>query len=102
MTRKRIVIALGVLIVVGLIGATFWYMKNTVQLVSKDERRALVSAEVSKALERYYDEHGRYPVVYTNEELLRELSAKAYFEKEVRLDVVQYVPINEGQTYELQ
>lgn len=101
MTRKRIVVALGVLIVIGLIGGTVWYMKDTVKLMTKDERRTLVVTEVSKALERYYDEHGRYPVSATNDDLLRELSAKRYFENEVRLDVVTYVPINNGQNYEL-
>jgi Tfp pilus assembly protein PilE len=80
---------------------TFWYVQSHVKLVSKDERRAVVVSELNTALERYYDEHGRYPVVYTNDDLIRELSAKAYFENEVRIDVVQYVPINQGQTYEL-
>ncbi len=102
MKRKYVYLALLLLFSFLVLISLFWYMTTTVKLVSKDERRAIVGAEVAKALERYYDEHGRYPVVYTNEELMRELSAKAYFEKEVRLDVVQYVPINEGQTYELQ
>jgi len=102
MTRKRISLVVGILLLITLLSGTFWYIKTNVKLVTKDERRELVVSEVTKALERYYDEHGRYPVVYTNEDLIRELSAKAYFENEVRIDVVRYVPINQGQTYELQ
>lgn len=79
-----------------------WYILTQVHFVTKAERRAIVVTEVSKALERYYDEHGRYPVVFTNDDLARELSAKKYFDTDVRLDIVRYVPINNGQTYELQ
>lgn len=99
--RKKVLYALVTLIAAAAVLAVLWYMKTTVKLVTKDERRAVVVSEVSVALERYYDEHGRYPVVYSNDELMRELSAKAYFNNEVRLDVVQYVPINQGQTFEL-
>jgi hypothetical protein len=77
-------------------------MKTHIRLVTKDERRAVVVSELSKALEHYYDEHGRYPVVDSNDALMRELSAKKYFENDVRVDVVRYVPVNNGQTYELQ
>lgn len=101
MTKRNVLLALGILFVVAFVALTVWYVKTNVKLVTKDERRELVVTEVSKALERYYDEHGRYPVVETNTDLLRELSAKKYFDTEVRLDVVQYVPINYGQRYEL-
>ena len=99
---KKILYAVLILLVVAAVVGVVWYMKSNVRLVSKDERRAVVVSELSTALERYYDEHGRYPVVETNDGLIRELSAKAYFENEVRIDVVKYVPINNGQTYELQ
>lgn len=98
---KKILYAVVILLVVAAVVGVFWYMKSNVKLVSKDERRAVVVSELSTALERYYDEHGRYPVVETNDDLIRELSAKAYFENEVRIDVVKYVYINQGQTYEL-
>ncbi len=102
MNRKRIVGILLVILAVAVAVALVWYMKSNVKLVSKDERRAVVVGELTVALERYYDEHGRYPVVETNDDLIRELSAKAYFENEVRIDIVKYVYINQGQTYELQ
>ena len=102
MNTRRIISVLAVLLVIAILAATFWYMKSMVKLVSKDERRAVVVSEVSAALEKYYDEHGRYPVVETNDDLIRELSAKAYFENEVRIDIVKYIPNNQGQTYELQ
>lgn len=89
-----------ILIAIGIF--VFWYVHTQVHFVTKAERRAVVAAEVGKALERYYDEHGRYPVVFTNEDLARELAAKKYFDTNVRLDIVRYVPINNGQTYELQ
>lgn len=98
---KKILYAVVILFVVAAVAGVVWYMKSNVKLVSKDERRAVVVSELSVALERYYDEHGRYPVVETNDDLIRELSAKAYFENEVRIDVVKYVYINQGQTYEL-
>jgi hypothetical protein len=93
-----------------LLGLTFififawlwWYSVPAVHVVTKDERRAMVSTELDKALERYYDEHGRYPTATSNDALIQELSAKAYFANNVRIDVVRYVPINNGQTYELQ
>lgn len=101
MSRKRIVFYLILILAVVVTVAFVWYIKSNVKLVSKDERRAVVVSELSTALERYYDEHGRYPVVETNDDLIRELSAKAYFENEVRIDIVKYVYINQGQTYEL-
>ena len=82
--------------------AGFWYIYSHVHFVTKEEKRALVVSEVTKALERYYDEHGRYPVVDSNEALVHELSAKKYFDTDVRIDAVRYVPINNGQTYVLQ
>ena len=92
----------GVLIVIATVLFLTWYIRTQVHFVTKAERRAVVVTAVSKALEHYYDEHGRYPVVYTNDDLARELAAKKYFESDVRLDIVRYVPINNGQTYELQ
>jgi hypothetical protein len=102
MRRKKIIAGILLVVSFALVLGLLWYMKTHVRLVTKDERRAVVVTEVSKALERYYDEHGRYPVVYSNDDLLRELSAKKYLDTAVRLDVVRYVPINNGQTYELQ
>ncbi len=99
--RKKIIVGVAVILAGVLVVGTFWYMKTHVKLVSKDERRTIVVSELTKALERYYDEHGRYPVVDSNDDLMRELSAKKYFDNDVRVDVVQYVPINNGQTYEL-
>jgi type II secretory pathway pseudopilin PulG len=100
MQRKMLYVAL-IVIVIALVCTVVWYIKANVKLVTKEERRAVVASELNIALERYYDEHGRYPVVGSNEELMRELSAKKYFNNDVRIDVVQYVPVNNGQTYEL-
>lgn len=99
--NKKVILVIGTLLCGMLALGVFWYIKTTVKLVTKEERRALVTKEVSTALERYYDEHGRYPIVDSNEALTRELSAKKYFDNDVRIDVVRYVPINNGQTYEL-
>ncbi|MFM2374625.1 MAG: hypothetical protein RLZZ234_620 [Candidatus Parcubacteria bacterium] len=102
MHRKRIVAGILLIIAFALVFALLWYMKTHIRLVTKEERRTVVVSELGKALEHYYDEYGRYPVVDSNEALMRELSAKKYFENDVRIDVVRYVPINYGQTYELQ
>jgi hypothetical protein len=102
MHRKRIVAGILLVMAFALVFALLWYMKTHIRLVTKEERRAVVVSELSKALEHYYDEHGRYPVADSNDALMRELSAKKYFENDVRVDVVRYVPINNGQTYELQ
>ena len=99
--KKKWKLVLGVLAIVAVALFLVWYILTQVHFVTKAERRAVVVTEVSKALERYYDEHGRYPVVNTNEDLARELAAKKYFDTDVHLDIVRYVPINNGQTYEL-
>jgi len=102
MKKKGIGFWIGAVVVIFVVFFLFWYIRTQVHFVTKAERRAIVVTEVSKALERYYDEHGRYPVVFTNDDLARELSTKKYFDTDVHLDIVRYVPINKGQTYELQ
>ena len=97
--KKGVILSVCILICATIAG---WYVYSHVHFVTKEEKRMLVVSEVTKALERYYDEHGRYPVVDSNEALMHELSAKKYFDTEVRIDVVRYVPINNGQTYTLQ
>ncbi len=100
--NKKLFFAAGTIVCVALVLGVFWYIQTNVKFVTKEERRTLVTKEVSIALERYYDEHGRYPVVDNNGALIRELSAKKYFDNDVRIDIVRYVSINNGQTYELQ
>jgi Tfp pilus assembly protein PilE len=100
--KKGIGFWIGAVVIIFIALFLFWYIHTQVHFVTKAERRAIVVTEVGKALERYYDENGRYPVVYTNDELARVLSTKKYFDTDVRLDIVRYVPINNGQTYELQ
>jgi hypothetical protein len=104
MTRQKTLLVVIIVFVLGLtaLGLLYRYSKENVRFVSSDERRDIVSTELSVALERYYDEHGRYPNVETNEELLRVLSEKKYFENNVRLNGVHYVPVNSGQTYTLE
>lgn len=100
--KKGIGFWIGVVAVIFIALFLVWYVRTQVHFVTKAERRAVVVTEVSRALERYYDEYGRYPTSNTNEGLARELSAKKYFDTDVHLDIVRYVPINNGQTYELQ
>ncbi len=100
--KKRILFWITAVVIIFVVLFLAWYIITQVHFVTKAERRAVVVTEVGKALERYYDEHGRYPVLYTNEDLARELAAKKYFDTDVHLDIVRYVPINNGQTYELQ
>lgn len=100
--KKKILYVIAILIVAACTIGVFWYIKNNVDFVTKDERRTIVVTELTAALERYYDEHGRYPNVETNDALIKELSTKAYLQNDVRVDVIQYVPINYGQRYELQ
>ena len=99
--NKRLTVLFVIICAAALALGAFWYISTHVKLMSKEERRTIVTTELGQALERYYDEHGRYPAVNTNDELMRELSAKKYFDTEVRIDIVRYVPINNGQRYEL-
>ena len=74
-----------------------------IRLVSKEVRTVVVTDDLRKALDHYYDEWGRFPTTEDEVELLTILRKANYLKDSgsLRAGEFTYEPINRGQTYSL-
>jgi len=102
---KKYVIIFCIIVCVILLVIGFWKRPELfhITFVSKEVRSEVVSVDLGKALEHYYDEWGRYPVTEDEDEILTILRNANYLKDEGALRAGEFIyePVNRGQTYTL-
>ena len=87
----------------GLLVAGFLFRPDIfhVRFVPNETRDRIVTSDIQKALEHYYNEYGRYPVTTDETVLISTLTTAHYLPKgaDVRPGEFTYEPINYGQSY---
>jgi hypothetical protein len=102
--RKLFMFVVVLMLIVACVGFVVWKPSLFhIRFIPKEVRTIEVSADLGKALERYYDEYGYYPRTESEDELLSILISARYLpgDSGVRAGEFDYTPINRGQRYEI-